>query len=84
MRPKLKQKTKRRMKLMGEKSEVIIELFGIFDVTGEVITMWIMLGVLTIISLIVRFNLKERPGKFQNVVETGVEYHDNFFSDILG
>lgn len=69
---------------MGEKSEVIIELFGIFDVTGEVITMWIMLGVLTIISLIVRFNLKERPGKFQNVVETGVEYLDNFFTDILG
>ena len=29
-------------------------------------------------------NLKERPGKFQNVIETGVEYLDNFFTDILG
>ena len=69
---------------MGEKSEVIIELFGIFDVTGEVVTMWIILGLLTIVSLIVKHNLKERPGKFQNVIETGVEYLDNFFSDILG
>ena len=69
---------------MGEKSEVIISLFGILDVTGEVVTMWIMLLLLTIISLIVKLKLKERPGKLQNIVETGVEYLDNFFSDILG
>ena len=69
---------------MGEKSDVLIKLFGVFDVTGEVITMWIMLFVLTLISLIIKKNLKERPGKFQNVIETGVEYLDNFFSDILG
>ena len=69
---------------MGEKSEVIIKLFGILDVTGEVVTMWIILGVLTLLSLIVKLNLKERPGKFQNIVETGVEYLDNFFTDILG
>ena len=30
---------------MGEKSEVIIELFGFLDVTGEVIGMWIILGI---------------------------------------
>lgn len=69
---------------MGEKSEVIINLFGILDVTGEVVTMWIMLFVVTLISLIVKRNLKERPGKFQNIIETGVEYLDNFFTDILG
>ncbi|MBO5332628.1 MAG: F0F1 ATP synthase subunit A [Clostridia bacterium] len=69
---------------MGEKSEVIINLFGILDVTGEVVTMWIMLFVVTLISLIVKKNLKERPGKFQNIIETGVEYLDNFFTDILG
>lgn len=69
---------------MGEKSEAIIKLFGVFDVTGEVVAMWIMLLALTVVSLIVKKNLKERPGKFQNVIETGVEYLDNFFSDILG
>ncbi len=69
---------------MGEKSEVIISLFGILDVTGEVITMWIMLLVIALLSLVVKKNLKERPGKFQNIIETGIEYLDNFFSDILG
>lgn len=69
---------------MGEKSEVLISLFGILDVTGEVVTMWIMLLVIALLSLIVKKNLKERPGKFQNIIETGVEYLDNFFADILG
>ena len=69
---------------MGEASEVVIKLFGFLDVTGEVIGMWIILGIVAIISLIVKSNLKEKPGKFQNVIETGVEYLDNFFTDLLG
>ena len=69
---------------MGEKSKVLFSIFGILDVTGEVVTMWIILAVLAILSLIVKKNLKERPGKFQNIIETGVEYLDNFFSDTLG
>ena len=69
---------------MGEKSKVLFSIFGILDVTGEVVMMWIILAVIAILSLIVKKNLKERPGKFQNVIETGVEYLDNFFSDTLG
>ena len=68
---------------MGEKSEVLFKIFGFLDVTGEVVTMWIILAVITVLSLVVKKNLKERPGKFQNIIETGVEYLDNFFSDIL-
>ncbi len=69
---------------MGHESEVIIKLFGFLDVTGEVVTMWMILALLTVISLIVKLNLKERPGIFQNMIETGVEYLDNFFTDNLG
>lgn len=69
---------------MGKKSEVILKLFGILDVTGEVVTMWIILFIVAMLSLVVKMNLKERPGKLQNMVETGVEYLDNFFSGILG
>ncbi len=69
---------------MGEKSEVLFSLFGILDVTGEVVTMWIILALITAVALIVRFNLKERPGVFQNIIETAVEYLDNFFDGILG
>ena len=69
---------------MGEGSKVIFSIFGILDVTGEVVTMCIILALVTIISLIVKNNLKEKPGKFQNMVEAGVEYLDNFFSGVLG
>lgn len=69
---------------MGEASAVVFSLFGILDVTGEVIAMWIILAIVTVISLIVRRNLRERPGVFQNIVETGVEYLDNFFEGLLG
>lgn len=69
---------------MGEGSKVLFSIFGVLDITGEVVTMWIILAVITVISLIVRFNLKERPGVFQNIVETGVEYLDNFFEGLLG
>lgn len=69
---------------MGEKSKVIFEIFGILDVTGEVVAMWIILLLVLTISLIVKSRLKERPGKFQNMIETGVEALDNFFADTLG
>lgn len=69
---------------MGENSEVIISLFGVLDVTGEVIAMWIILLLVTVISLIIKKTLKPQPGKFQNMVETGVEYLDKFFTDLLG
>ena len=69
---------------MSEPSEVILPLFGVLDVTGEVVMMWIIVAVIAVISLLVTRNLKERPGKFQNMVEMGVEYLDNFFSDIIG
>ena len=69
---------------MGHESEVIIKLFGFLDVTGEVVTMWIILAIMAIVSLIVKLTLKERPGVFQNMIETGVEYLDKFFTDNLG
>ncbi len=69
---------------MGEKSRVLFSIFGVLDVTGEVVTMWIILLLTAVISLIVKRSLKERPGKFQNIIETGVEALDNFFTDSLG
>ena len=69
---------------MGEPSEVIITIFGILDVTGEVVVMWIILALVAVLSLLVTRHLKERPGKFQNLIETGVEYLDNFFGGIMG
>lgn len=69
---------------MGEGSKVIFSLFGVLDVTGEVITMWIILAIIAVLCLIIKLNLKETPGRFQNMIETGVEWLDNFFGDLLG
>ncbi len=69
---------------MGEASEPVIRIFGILDVTGEVIAMWVFLAIAIVLSLLVTHNLKERPGKLQNLVEIAVEYLDDFFSGILG
>ena len=69
---------------MGEPSEVVIPIFGVLDVTGEVITMWLIIAVLAILSIVLGKHLKERPGKFQNVIETGIEYLDNLFTGNLG
>ena len=69
---------------MGEPSEVVIPLFGILDITGEVIMMWVIIGALALLAILVGKNLQERPGKFQNVIETGIEYLDNNFSGNLG
>lgn len=69
---------------MGEPSKVIIPIGGVLDITGEVVTMWIILAFVAILSLIVTRNLRERPGVLQNMVETGVEYLDNFFTGIIG
>ncbi|MBQ6518459.1 MAG: F0F1 ATP synthase subunit A [Anaerolineaceae bacterium] len=69
---------------MGEPSEVVIPLFGFLDVTGEVITMWIIIAILAVLSIYLGKRLQERPGKLQNVIETGIEYLDNTFSANLG
>ena len=69
---------------MGEVSEPVIRIFGILDVTGEVIAMWVFLAIAAVLSLLVTRNLKERPGKLQNLLEIAVEYLDDFFTGILG
>lgn len=69
---------------MGSLSETVIPIFGILDVTGEVIMMWVIIAICAIVSVIATHNMKERPGKFQNIVETGVEYLDNYFTGIIG
>lgn len=69
---------------MGEPSEPVIRLFGILDVTGEVIAMWIFLILAAVISLLVTCRLKERPGRLQNLLEIAVSGLDDFFSGILG
>lgn len=69
---------------MGEASEVVIPLFGVLDITGEVLLMWAICLVLVVVSAVATRRLRERPGRLQNVLETGIEYLDGFFTGLLG
>ena len=54
---------------MGEASEVVIPLFGVLDITGEVLLMWAICLVLVVVSAVATRRLRERPGRLQNVLE---------------
>ena len=69
---------------MGEASEVVIPLFGGLDITGEVLLRWAICLVLVVVSAVATRRLRERPGRLQNVLETGIEYLDGFFTGLLG
>ena len=69
---------------MSQQSEPVIRIFGILDVTGEVIAMWAITAAVALLSFLFTRRLKERPGRLQNIIETGVEYLDNFYTGILG
>ena len=69
---------------MGEKSEPLVRIFGVLDITPEVVTMLVITAITAVVCLIVRSRLKERPGRLQNMLEKAVEYLDNFFTDIMG
>ena len=69
---------------MGEPSEPIIKIFGVLDITGEVVVMLLIVAVIALVSWLVTRNLRERPGRLQNLLEAGVEYLDNYYTDILG
>ena len=69
---------------MGEASEVVIPLFGVLDIAGEVLLMWAICLVLVVVSAVATRRLRERPGRLQNVLETGIEYLDGFFTGLLG
>lgn len=69
---------------MGEASEVVTPLFGVLDITGEVLLMWAICLVLVVVSAVATRRLRDRPGRLQNVLETGIEYLDGFFTGLLG
>ena len=64
-------------------SEPLFRILGL-GVTAEVTTMWAIMLVLVVASVLVTRNMKEVPGKLQNAVEMAVEKLTGFYEDILG
>ena len=54
-------------------------------ITKPVITMWVIVAVLALLSWLATRNLKkDEPGKLQNIAEMAVEKLQNFFAGIMG
>jgi F-type H+-transporting ATPase subunit a len=47
--------------------------YGNFTITNALFTSWVVVGIIVIISLVLRFRLKEVPGKIQNLFELVLE-----------
>ncbi|MDD4124461.1 MAG: F0F1 ATP synthase subunit A [Eubacteriales bacterium] len=63
----------------------MLSVFGLsINIPGEIITIWAITAIIAVLSFIARRSLKERPGRFQNVAESLVEYIENFLTDVLG
>lgn len=68
---------------MGE-SEVLFKLFGVLDVTGEVVTSWVIIALVVLFAFIGTRKLKDTPGFLQNILEVAIIKLENFFGDTLG
>ncbi|OPJ63423.1 F0F1 ATP synthase subunit A [Clostridium oryzae] len=65
--------------------ELSIKLFGInFVFTSAIIVQWIIILILTIISIWLTRNLKQRPDKKQSVLEIVYETIDNLVKENMG
>lgn len=68
---------------MHEASGALFHI-GPLAVSAEVVTMWGIMLLVTLLSMFATRRLKDRPGKMQNLAELAVEKLVSFFGGILG
>ncbi len=68
---------------MTETSSAVFSI-GPIEVTGTVITIWVITAVLTLLSILATHNMKDEPGLLQSIAEQAVSKLHSYFSDILG
>ena len=57
---------------------------GPVQITSTLTTMWAIILILTILSILATRKLKDVPGPLQNIAEMAVESLQKYFADILG
>ena len=68
---------------MEEASNVLFSI-GPIEITGVVVTTWVIIAILTVLSILATRNLKDVPGPLQNLAEQAVGKLHSYFSGILG
>jgi len=62
----------------------VVFAIGPVEVTSTVVTTWLVMAFLVVISYLIGRSLKVRPGVFQNILEWIVEAIDNLLKDMIG
>lgn len=68
---------------MEEGSAVLFSI-GPVEVSGAVVTTWVIIALLALLSWLATRRLKDVPGPIQTLAEMAVSGLDNFFSGVLG
>ena len=68
---------------MEHASQVLFHV-GPLEVTAEVTTMWALMALLVLVSILATKGLKDKPGTLQNIAEMAVEKLQNYYGGILG
>ena len=67
-----------------EGADVFFSVLGL-EVTGAVVTMWVIMGVIILLALVAARSIQPLPRtRFQNMVEMAVEGGMDFFAGVLG
>lgn len=67
-----------------EESSAVLFSIGPVEVSGAVVTTWVIIALLALLSWLATRRLKDVPGPIQTLAEMAVSGLDNFFSGILG
>lgn len=67
---------------MGETN--VLFSIGPLEVTGAVVTMWVIVAVLALVSWLATRKLRDVPGPLQNAAEMAVEKLQGFYGGIMG
>ena len=67
---------------MEEVNNVLFSI-GPLEVTRPVVTMWVIIAVLALVSFLATRNLKDVPGPLQNMAELAVTKLRGLYSDTL-
>ena len=68
---------------MEETSNVLFSI-GPIEITGVIVTIWVITAVLTVLSILATRNMKDVPGPLQNLAEQAVGKLHGYYSNILG
>jgi F-type H+-transporting ATPase subunit a len=68
---------------MEETSNVLFSI-GPVEITGTIVTMWVIMAILVVLSILATRNMKDVPGPLQNLAEQAVGKLHGYYEGILG